>query len=150
MNNLSRLVSTFFGVGYFPLIPGTAASFISAALYYFFLRNQPNILILILILFLTGIGIPSSTASEKYFLKKDAKPIVIDEVMGQIISLFMIPATQKNILLGFILFRFFDIAKPFPARHLQRLNGGWGIVLDDISAGIWANIFLRILITIFK
>jgi phosphatidylglycerophosphatase A len=73
----------------------------------------------------------------------DPGPIVIDEVMGMLITLFMIPVGWGGILLGFLLFRALDVLKPFPARQLERLHGGFGVMADDAMAAIYAHILLR-------
>jgi phosphatidylglycerophosphatase A len=73
----------------------------------------------------------------------DPGPIVIDEVMGMLITLFLIPVGWGGMLLGFLLFRALDVAKPFPARQLERLHGGYGVMLDDAMAGVYANLLLR-------
>ena len=74
----------------------------------------------------------------------DPSFVVIDEVAGQLITLFLIPFSWIYLLAGFLLFRAFDILKPFPARRAEELPGGWGIMLDDIFAGIYANLFLQL------
>lgn len=75
----------------------------------------------------------------------DPKFVVIDEVIGQLVGLFFVPAKIWNLLVAFILFRFFDIVKPFPIRRLETLRGGWGIVMDDVGAGLYTNLILHIL-----
>jgi phosphatidylglycerophosphatase A len=77
----------------------------------------------------------------------DPSEVVIDEVMGMAVTLAFMPLTAKAIWIGFFLFRLFDILKPFPARHSENLPGGWGIVMDDVVAGIYANVSLRIILS---
>jgi phosphatidylglycerophosphatase A len=78
--------------------------------------------------------------------KKDAPAVVIDEVAGILATLAGLPFTALNMAAGFALFRFFDIVKPFPARSIERtLAGGWGIVLDDVVAGLYSNLLLRLM-----
>lgn len=88
-----------------------------------------------------------SGEAEKIFNEKDSSRIVIDEIVGFQFTMFLITPTVLHIFLGFLLFRFFDIAKPFPIRLCERkFPGGYGVVGDDIVAGIYANIFLLLLI----
>ena len=79
--------------------------------------------------------------------KVDPQEVVIDEVMGMAVTLAFLPLSLKTIGSGFLLFRIFDIAKPFPARRSEKLPGGWGIVMDDVIAGIYANVGLRIILS---
>lgn len=90
-----------------------------------------------------------SGEAENLFRKKDAPQIVIDEIAGFQFTMFLITPTVWHILCGFLLFRFFDILKPFPAGYCQkRLSGGYGVVMDDVAAGIYANISLTLLILV--
>lgn len=84
--------------------------------------------------------------AEQIFGKKDCRIIVIDEVVGMFFTMFLLPPDLSYLLSGFLLFRFFDITKPFPARWVDRkMKGGTGVVLDDIVAGIYSNLALRLL-----
>jgi phosphatidylglycerophosphatase A len=104
-----------------------------------------------IIIGLTVLGIYTATITEKEMKKKlgsdkgnDPGIIVIDEIIGMLIALLFIPKTTFFLITAFILFRIFDIAKPYPARTMEKLHGGWGIVLDDVVAGIYANIVIQI------
>ena len=149
--NLSKFIATFAGVGLFPIAPGTVGSIagigvlwaISLVPYDYY---QILLQLLFLIVFIP-IGVIASSAYEKYFGKIDPGEVVVDEVVGMMITLFALPFSLFNIIVGFILFRFFDILKPFPIGKLQNIKGGWGIMADDIAAGIVSTIILRILIT---
>ncbi len=79
--------------------------------------------------------------------KIDPQEVVIDEVVGMAVTLALVPLDLKTIGLGFLLFRIFDVAKPFPVRRFEKLPGGWGIVMDDVMAGIYANLCLRIVLS---
>lgn len=104
-------------------------------------------LYLLSVLAITFLAVHVSQEAERILEKKDASQIVIDEVAGFLWTMFLVSPTFWHILLGFILFRFFDIVKPFPARLCQqRLPGGYGVVFDDVVAGIYANIVLLVLI----
>jgi phosphatidylglycerophosphatase A len=141
-------LATGFGSGFSPVVSGTAGSAVAVILYYFFhpllsrVENWPWGL-LFLLLFLSY-SFWSAEVAERYYKKKDDGRVVIDEFIGQWIALYLIPMTLWTPLAAFFLFRFFDIAKPFPARRLQYLRGGLGIVIDDVFAGIYANLVLQL------
>jgi|SRR3989338_806142 len=136
-------MATGLGLGYLPFAPGTWGSLLGILLAYGLSFLSLPIASLTLIAFIF-FAIWCATHAETYFKKKDASQIVIDEVCGMAISLFCIPFTLQNIFIAFLLFRLFDIVKPFPARLFeQKLKGGYGIVLDDVMAGIYANVMLQ-------
>jgi phosphatidylglycerophosphatase A len=85
------------------------------------------------------VGVRGATAAELYFGRKDPGAVVVDEVVGQMIVLVALPRPGvKGLLVAYLLFRAFDVIKPFPARRLEHLPGGWGIMLDDVAAGLWS------------
>jgi phosphatidylglycerophosphatase A len=140
------LVATGFGSGYAPLIPGTAGTLVGIPLVLIF-SAMPWPLWLLTIVALTCLAWFAADEAEKGFGRKDDRRIVIDEIAGLQWSLFLIAPSAWHLLLGFVLFRFFDVVKPYPARLFQdRLPGGVGIVADDVAAGIYANAALQILI----
>jgi phosphatidylglycerophosphatase A len=141
-----RAVATGFGSGFAPFAPGTAGTVVAIPIYLIFSPlSWP--LYLLSLLALTFLAVYVSQEAEKIFRKKDASQIVIDEIAGFLWTMFLVTPTVLHILAGFIFFRLFDIVKPFPARLLEnRLPGGYGIVLDDVAAGIYANIILLILV----
>ena len=148
-NSFLFKIYIFFGSGFFsgffPKAPGTAGSFL-ALVFWFFIK--PDIITQVsVILFTVLIGIHISSILEKFY-GKDSQIIVIDEFAGMFISLFLIDLTIVNILLAFILFRFFDIVKPFGIKSLQKLNGGFGVMIDDIIAGIITTIILHLILFI--
>ena len=137
--------ATGFGVGYSPIAPGTLGTLIAIPLYYF-LSEIPLPLYEITLVGFFFLSVWISENAEIFFRKKDDQRIVIDEMMGFLITMLWIPKTTRFILIGFILFRLFDILKPFPIRRLERsLKGGWGVVLDDVMAGVYGNIILQII-----
>lgn len=142
-NRLIELVSTFFYTGYFPLAPGTLGSLITLAIIWFLIPSFFYILLPISI-GLFFISVWSATRAEE-FLGQDANPIVIDEVAGMVVSLILVPKEIKSFVGAFLLFRLFDIIKPPPIRMAERLKGGWGITLDDVLAGIYANLSLHLI-----
>ena len=145
MDRFSRVVATFFGSGYFPFAPATFASAIVAGILYLLGsadgRGHPLVEGLV-ILALFPISIASAHRAERT-LGHDASPIVIDEVLGQMITLWFVPRTWPWVLAGFLLFRVLDIVKPLGANKAQDLPGGWGIVADDVLAGIYGFLLLQ-------
>lgn len=138
------------GAGYVPVAPGTAGSLFSAGLFALarwqitsdkFLYGH---LAVLLLLFFVGVG--AGTGAGRILQRRDPPQVVIDEILGQQICYLALPVLEwKSWLAGFILFRAFDILKPFPIRRLERAPGGWGVMLDDVLAGIYAWVALRLL-----
>jgi phosphatidylglycerophosphatase A len=140
------LLATGFGVGYSPIAPGTVGSLIAIPIYYF-LSEIPSPLYEITLIGFFFLSVWTSENAEIFFGKKDDRRIVIDEIVGFLISMLWVPKTLSFIIIGFFLFRFFDILKPFPIRRLERkLKGGFGVVLDDVAAGVYTNIILRLVL----
>ena len=139
-------VATGFLVGTVPFAPGTFGSLLGLPLC--FLLSRLNLLqsvICIVIFILFAIGIAS--AAEKIIKQKDPGQIVIDEIAGLMVTFAGVPFNLKTVLVGFVIFRVFDILKPFPIRALERrVAGGSGIVLDDVLAGIYGNLTIRFVI----
>lgn len=137
-------ISSFFYVGFLPLIPGTFGSLAGLCLYYLIKDNLLSYLVSILILIILGLLL--SGEAEKILNKKDARPIVIDEVSGMLLSLVFIPYDFRLVIIAFFIFRLLDTLKPYPAYQLQRLKGGIGVMSDDIIAGIYTNIILQVVL----
>ncbi len=137
-------IGTGLGAGYAPLAPGTAGSLLAVIV---FLLWPQNVLCWIFVtLFFLLIGIPVSTFIEKE-KGEDPSLVVIDEVVGQWTTLLFLPFFNwKVALAGFFLFRLFDIWKPFPINLSQKLPAGWGIMVDDVLAGIYGNMVLQIIL----
>ena len=144
---LSKLIATVGGIGYLPLAPGTWAAGASAIFWFIICQNFQGSYIwqLLVIPIIISLGVYSSgkIITEK---EKDPKHVVIDEVAGMSITLLLISPSDPNIIAGFILFRFFDIAKPLGIKKIENLRRGWGIMFDDVLAGVYSNIALRLLI----
>ena len=140
-NKSIYLFATGFGSGYSPYIPGTAGSLAALCLYVLIPINSYYWLIVSIITFIIGIRVASFVEKDK---GKDPKIVVIDEFVGQWIALLFLPRTFSVYLAAFILFRLLDILKPFPADKLEQLSGGKGIMLDDVAAGLYANLILQI------
>ncbi|MHB8989421.1 MAG: phosphatidylglycerophosphatase A family protein [Desulfobulbia bacterium] len=144
MDRLFMTIATGFGAGYLPKAPGTWGTLLALPLHFFLRQLPPNHYALALggIFF---IGVITAGQAEKILDRKDPGVIVIDEVIGMLITLIGAPNNPLIWLLGFLIFRFFDIFKPYPIRIIdQRINGGMGIVLDDVLAGVYSCIVLQI------
>ena len=133
--NFINLTATVFNIGKLPIAPGTWSSILSLVIWFFIPLSyivQISIIILLLI-----IGKICSQKYSKKINKKDPSEIVIDEVVGMCISVYMLPHNLFLFFIAFLLFRFFDIFKPSIIYHVQRLPNGWGIMLDDVLAGFF-------------
>lgn len=129
--------------GRIPVAPGTAGTLVGVLLYLAMRGLSPEIYgaLCILVFF---IGLWAAGRAEVLLGRTDHPSIVIDEIAGFLVAMFMIPAGWTYIAAGFVLFRAFDIAKPFPLKRLQNLHGGAGVMLDDLGAGVYTNVVLRI------
>lgn len=146
MRRLGVFVATFGYVGYVPVAPGTFGSAAALGLYALVRLADSRLVEAVAILAVVAIGVWSGTEAEAHFAGTDPGPVVIDEVAGMLITLFAVPASMAGVVVAFLLFRIADVVKPFPARRLEDLHGGWGIVLDDCMAGVYANLVLRALV----
>ena len=145
LNRFFLILATGFGVGYSPIAPGTLGTLIAIPVYYF-LSEIPSPLYEVTLIGFFFLSVWISENAETFFGRKDDPRIVIDEMIGFLITMLCVPKTTRFIIIGFFLFRFFDILKPFPIRHLERrLKRGWGVVLDDVMAGVYANILLHLI-----
>jgi phosphatidylglycerophosphatase A len=136
LKNLARFIATLGPVGSTPIAPATAGSAVVALAGYFI--PVPALWVaLLLILACTALAVWSAGTAE-LSLGHDAKPIVIDEVVGQSLALLFVPHSPLAFFAAFVLFRVFDVLKPLGAREIQRLPGGWGVVADDVIAGLTA------------
>jgi phosphatidylglycerophosphatase A len=136
MSSLPRFIATLGPVGSFPVAPATAASAV-VVLVGWFLPVPAFPVALLLIAAGTVVSVWSAGEAEKA-LGHDAKPIVMDEVVGQSLALLFVPHSVPAFLVAFLLFRGFDIWKPLGARESQALPGGWGVTADDVIAGVTA------------
>lgn len=141
-----KLAATVFGIGYIGKGAGTVAALACCICWYLArVENYHIILPIIITVIIMGLGVWSGNKVEPIW-GKDHGRVVIDEVAGMCISLLFVPVTIRYVVAGFILFRFFDIVKPLFIRKLELLPGGWGVMLDDVLAGVYANIILKIII----
>ena len=136
-----KFLACGFGSGLAPVAPGTFGTLAGVPICLFCLP-LPWFWRLPVVLALTALSIYVSGRAEEIYQKKDDQRIVIDEIIGLQVTMLPAPITALHLFAGFILFRAFDIFKPFPLKNLQNLPGGWGIVMDDVGAGIYAGALL--------
>ncbi|MEI6846967.1 MAG: phosphatidylglycerophosphatase A [Chlorobiaceae bacterium] len=139
---LAKIISTCFGIGYFPIAPGTVTSIVAILVYVFCPVIREISVLLVLTFFCAIAGVWAGTVMEEHY-GSDPSIVTIDELVGQWLALVALPTGVLPILLAFAFFRFFDIVKPGPVDTLQRLSKGWGIMADDILAGFIANLSVR-------
>jgi len=140
-------LATALGAGYAPIAPGTWGSAVGLVLWLVLPSSASTHAIAILVIVVAGSW--SGSVAERHFCTTDPVQVVIDEVAGMLVTLFLNPVGWRGAAGGFLLFRIADIVKPFPARRLERLPGGLGIMADDVMAGIYANLGLRLCIWSF-
>jgi len=143
MKTLAGLTATFFGAGYFPFAPGTFASLETALIYALIGWRLPVLPYLLILAALFLVGTAAADTFARVLGQKDPRPVVIDEVVGQGIALFLAPPAWGWIAGGFFLFRVFDVLKPWPIHKLEALPGGWGIMADDVLAGVFSALVLQ-------
>lgn len=144
MTRVAVFIATAGYAGYFPFAPGTVGSAVGLAVYVLVWWAGSPVFEGALIVALFGAGVWAGTTAEQFFGGIDPGPIVLDEVVGMLITLAFIPVGWPAALAGFVLFRAFDVVKPWPARSLERLHGGLGVMADDAMAAVYANLSLRL------
>lgn len=143
-DGIIKAFSTFFYVGYLPLIPGTFGSIAGIILFYLIKNYSLNLGLITFIILMAGFFVAGK--AERIFKKKDASFIVIDEVGGMLLGILFIPLDFKLVIIAFFLFRILDTLKPYPAGRFQSLRGSLGIMSDDIIAGLYTNIILQMVL----
>jgi phosphatidylglycerophosphatase A len=154
MKNFYKFMGSGFGAGWLPVAPGTWGATVAILPLFFFTKINPSVspsfstlftlILTVLIVIFTWIGVKAADYLQDEW-GDDPKQIVIDEMIGVWIAILGLSLTVPNLIIGFVLFRFFDIAKPLGIRQLEKIKGGWGVMLDDVLAGVYANIVLQIL-----
>ncbi len=145
MNQLALILATFGYVGYFPIAPGTAGSLAALVLFALVRRVGMPAFELATIVVVLVLGIWAANKTEEVLGRKDPGAIVIDEVLGMLMTLALLPLSTFGVFVGFLLFRVFDVIKPYPAARMEHLKGGPGVMMDDAVAGIYAHLSLRLL-----
>lgn len=153
---LALAIATW-GVGYLPLMPGTFGSLVGVGIFLGLTQvatgNALVAVVLVAIVAVTFAGIWAAARTEDLSNRKDPQKVVVDEVAGQLISLFPLTLFARwsivAVIISFILFRFFDIVKPYPAGRLEALEGGLGVMCDDLVAGVYAAVITSIIVAVF-
>jgi phosphatidylglycerophosphatase A len=143
---LALACATVFGAGYAPVAPGTVGSAVGLVLWLLLPDSAAVQGAAIALLF--AVGSVTGTVAEHHFGRADPRHVVIDEVMGMLLTLYLVPAGSGGALLGFLIFRALDVIKPYPANRLERLGGGVGVMADDAMAAVYANLTLRALLAL--
>ena len=144
-NRILIAIATFFSIGKFPKAPGTMATLATIPLW-FVLAQTGWVVYMVVTLLLIPLGVMAAQAYENSVAQHDSKEIVIDEVVGFLITMTWLPLTWQSVVLGFLVFRFLDIVKPPPIRQLdQKVGGGFGVMVDDIAAGIIGSVLMQVI-----
>ena len=144
MKKVGIVIGTFFGAGHLPVAPGTWTSMLTALLVFFTpLSTSPFVFLALITAAIYAIGIPAAAICEKHYQKHDPHECVIDEVAGQLVSLWFLPRQAGFYVAAFFLFRIFDIIKPFPVNKSEALPRGLGIMTDDVLAGFYTLAVLQ-------
>ncbi|HEY7170664.1 MAG TPA: phosphatidylglycerophosphatase A [Vicinamibacterales bacterium] len=146
MRAVALALATTLGVGFVPWAPGTFGS--AAGLVLWWLLPSSAIVQAAAIVIVFVLGAWSGSVAERHFRASDPAQVVIDEVMGMWITLLLNPVGWQGAVIGFLLFRLFDVIKPYPANRLERLRGGVGVMADDGMAAVYANIVLRVIMIV--
>jgi phosphatidylglycerophosphatase A len=142
LRRLGVFIATCAHVGYAPVAPGTFGSAVGLVVYYLVRRQASTAVELGAIALILVVGLWSATEAEHHFGGIDPGPVVIDEVIGMLITLALHPVNVAGAIVGFFIFRVLDVVKPWPARRLELLPGGFGVVLDDVMAGVYGNLLM--------
>ena len=148
MRRLALFLSTCGYVGYAPFAPGTFGSAAGLVVFYALRSTGSTTVELLAIVLLFAVGIWSGTVAEHHFGGVDPGPIVLDEVVGMLITLALLPVSPMGAFVGFLVFRVLDVIKPFPSARFESLPGGLGVMADDGMAAIYGNLVMRALIAV--
>jgi phosphatidylglycerophosphatase A len=146
MSRLAVFIATCAFIGYIPFAPGTFGSIPGLALALALLRHAPGWPVWAAVVVVGLIGVWAATAAEQHFGHKDPGPVVIDEVVGMMITVGNLPLGWLGAVIAFLVFRVCDIIKPFPARQMERLPRGIGVMMDDVMAGVWGHVIMHVLV----
>lgn len=144
---VAKAAGSVLGIGFIPFAPGTFGSLAAALVYLYLPAVTPLQWFIPLIVASSAIGVWAGGVMEQEY-GKDPSAVVIDELAGQWVALAALPASSLVVLLSFLCFRFYDIAKPGPVDKAQELPGGWGIMVDDLLAGLLANLTVRLVMVL--
>lgn len=149
IDRICVVFSTFFGLGFVPGAPGTVGTLGAVGVVYLLSLSGGAVFYSAFTLGLILVSFIAAGRCVRIFKREDPPEVVIDEVCGFLVCMLFVTPNPLNLAVGFFLFRFFDIAKPFPIRRFERLPGGYGIVMDDVLAGVYANSCLQVLVRLY-
>ena len=143
---LGLFIATCGYLGYVPVAPGTFGSAAGLVVFAAVRWSGSPALELAVIILLFAVGVWSANAAERHFGGVDPAPVILDEVVGMLITLAFLPVNITGAIVGFLLFRLFDVVKPWPANRVEALHGGLGVKADDAKAGVYGNVAMRVLV----
>ena len=145
---LGLFIATCGYLGYVPVAPGTFGSAAGLVVFAAVRWSGSPALELAVIILLFAVGVWSASAAERHFGGVDPAPVILDEVVGMLITLAFLPVNITGAVVGFLLFRLFDVVKPWPANRLEAVHGGLGVMADDAMAGVYGNVAMRLLVVV--
>ena len=148
MTKLGLLLATCGYVGHVPLAPGTAGTLVGVAVFYGLRAFGGPVAEPTAIVILFAVGVWASGVAERHWQRTDPGPVVIDEVVGTLLTLLWLPLTGLGVFVGFLVFRVLDVVKPWPADRFESLHGGLGVMADDAMAGVYGHLLLRLMIAL--
>jgi len=143
---IGLFIATCGYLGYVPVAPGTFGSAAGLVVFAAVRWSGSPALELAVIILLFAVGVWSANAAERHFGGVDPAPVILDEVVGMLITLAFLPVNVTGAVVGFLLFRLFDVVKPWPANRLEAVHGGLGVMADDAMAGVYGNVAMRLLV----
>ena len=143
---LGLFIATCGYLGYVPVAPGTFGSAAGLVVFAALRWSGSPALEPAVIILLFAVGVWSANAAERHFGGVDPAPVILDEVVGMLITLAFLPVNITGAVVGFLLFRLFDVVKPWPANRLEAVHGGLGVMADDAMAGVYGNVAMRLLV----
>jgi phosphatidylglycerophosphatase A len=148
LTKLGLLLATCGYVGHVPLAPGTAGTLVGVAVFYGLRAFGGPVAEPTAIVILFAVGVWASGVAERHWQRTDPGPVVIDEVVGTLLTLLWLPLTGLGVFVGFLVFRVLDVVKPWPADRFESLHGGLGVMADDAMAGVYGHLLLRLMIAL--
>jgi phosphatidylglycerophosphatase A len=148
LKNLGLFLATCAYVGHVPVAPGTAGSLVGVAVFYALRTFGGTMAEGAAIVIIFAVGVWASGVAERHWQRTDPGPVVIDEVVGTLITLLWLPLTGPGVVVGFLVFRVLDVVKPWPAARFESLHGGLGVMADDAMAGVYGHLVMRVLIVL--
>lgn len=148
MRSIGLFLATCAYVGHVPVAPGTAGSAVGVAVFYALRALGLPLAELAAVVVIFAVGVWASGVAERHWQRTDPGPVVIDEVVGVLLTLLWLPLSGFGVFVGFLTFRVLDVVKPWPAARFESLHGGLGVMADDAMAGVYSHLVMRLLIAL--